>query len=736
MYTPEDIKSLICPVPQQVTALNDQPLALNSSNKFCLTAPSAEKGPVKTAVETMRAFLAEKCGENCFAPDGLPVTLELGSAAPAEVKNETEAYRIKVSAAGITITGFGASGLFYGALSFRQMCRWNNRSAVIPAVEVLDWPDAPFRGYKEECRYGSNVMEREEWLAMIDDLAEKKINNLCIALYGCWGVQYDGQVAEYLYLPLKKYPQLKTPMAVKYWSPTDNKWYDYETLPPIYRDNLFGELVRYAKEHGIDVIPGINSLGHNTLFPRMLPEVAPKDEDGTPNPTGFCTSCDETYDLLFSIYDQIIDEYLLPNDIHIFNVLLDEVWDEYGVDPKDPYALKHAWCECPECRKKERADRFIEHSIKILKHLKAKGMTSVLIAHDMLAGNQSKLGYVADKFMARIVEEGLRDTLLLNWWWYSDVREILDFHVMPDELGLRSFTAPWNGYHIWSLLGNAMRNIQIMAEISRNSKCCEGHYLYAMWDKSCDRTHDCFADYAWNFEGTGSIDDVTVRYAARHFAPMQDEAYHAFRLMNWITENRKPYHDPEAPSQGVLSTSGALIAMSYYRTCYFSEKEPYPRHFPGSLLNAAILPRRWDYERVIYSVASMAKEALAIFEKASRTPGCDQDMARRMAYECENYQVLVEDWLAFLKIYDLTQGGDQKKIAPIARARQNARLRLMERCEQTKHKFSIKASTMRNHSVFMQTFADIADYIENTDEPKLNLLDITAITSPELRNLR
>ena len=735
MYTANDIRTLIHPIPQQITALEGTALTLTADTKFHLTAPTAEKGPVKTADETMRAFLMEKCGKTCFAPDGLPVTLELGTA-PEGVKNEKEAYRIQVNVNGITITGFGESGLFYGVISFRQMCCWADHSAVIPPVEVLDWPDDPFRGYKEECRYGSNVMEREEWLTMIDDLVEKKINHLCIALYGCWGVQYDGRVAEYLYLPLKDYPQLKTPMAVKYWSPTDDKWYDYETLPPIYRDDLFGELVRYCKDRGIDVIPGINSFGHNTLFPRMLPEVAPKSEDGTPNPTGFCTSSKATYDLLFSVYDQIIDDHLLPNDIHYFNILLDEVYDEYGVNPDDPYSLSHAWCQCPECRKKERADLFIEHSIKVLKHLKEKGMKSVMIAHDMLTGKQSQLGYVADKFMARIIEEDLRDVLVLDWWWYSDVKEILDFHVMPDELGLRSFTAPWNGYHIWSLLTNPLRNIQIMAEISHNSKCCEGHYLYSMWDKSYDRVHDCFGDYAWNFEGAGSVDDTTERYVARHFAPMQDEVTHAFRLMNWITENRKPYHDPEAPSQGVLSTSGALLAMSYYRTCYFSKDEPYPRHFPGSVLTMAILPRRWDYERVIYSVASMAKEALAIFEQAIGTPGCDQDMARRMAYECENYLVLVQDWMAFLKIYDLTQGGDQKQIAPIARARQNARLRLMERCEQTKHKFSIKASTMRNHSVFMQTFADIADYVERTDVPKLDLLDITAITSPELRNLR
>ena len=142
--------------------------------------------------------------------------------------------------------------------------------------------------------------------------------------------------------------------------------------------------------------------------------------------------------MLFSIYDQIIDDYLLPNEIYTFNVLLDEVWAQYGVDPKDPYTLKHAWCQCPKCRKKERSELSIEHSIKVLKHLKEKGMKSVVIAHDMLAGKQSKLGYVADKFMARILEEDLRDVPVLDWWWYSDAREILGFHVMPDELGLRS----------------------------------------------------------------------------------------------------------------------------------------------------------------------------------------------------------------------------------------------------------------------------------------------------------
>lgn len=743
MYTLEDIKTLIQPVPQQLTALSGEGLKLTSNSKFCVTAPAAEKGPAKTAVEDLKVFLAAKCGEDCFAPDGVPVTLELGTA-PAGVKNEKEAYRIRVNAEGVSITGFGESGLFYGVGSFKQMCKWDNRGAAIPAVEVMDWPDNPFRGYKQECRYGSNVMERQDWLDMIDDLAAKKFNYVCVALYGCWTMQYDGRVAEYLYLPLKGYPQLKTPMTVKYYSPTDGKWYNYETLPPIYRDNLFGEIVRYAKDRGIDVIPGFNSFGHNTLLPRMLPEVAPKNEDGTSNPSGFCTSNEETYKLLFSAYDQIIDEYLTPNGITAFAIHLDEVWEQKGVNPENPHEVTSAWCQCPKCRGKERSEIFIEHAVKLIKYLKGKGMKTIQVAHDMVAGKQSKLGNISEMFRTRVREEGLEDVLLIGWWWYMDIKERLNFSAQPDEVGLRSVINPWNGYYIWNILTNPLENCRIMAEMNHNSKCGEGMSQYSIWDKSYDRVHDCFADYGWNFVGAGSVSDVTDRYVARHFETMQDQVRHAFRLIDWITEERVPKKDPEKPLETILSPYAVMLKeLPYYWYCYFNsgyynnakEGMAYPHHFPGLALQQ-VLSFRKDYERLLYSNAAMAKEAAGIFEQAANTAGCDQDMARRMAYECRNYQVLAEDWLTLLKIYDLTQSGDQKKIAPLARARQKARLELMAMCEQVKEKFALEGATMRNLSIFMQTFADIADYIESTEQPKLDLMDITAITSPELRNIR
>jgi hypothetical protein len=214
---------------------------------------------------------------------------------------------------------------------------------------------------------------------------------------------------------------------------------------------------------------------------------------------------------------------------------------------------------------------------------------------------------------------------------------------------------------------------------------------------------------------------------------MAKKIRHAFKLVDLCTDSRDTIKNEENPAQSVVSPQGTLQSvLSYYTYCYYRNPNhgAYPRHFPGEALTK-VLALREAYERVIYSIASMAKEAAAIFEEAAKTPGCNNAMARRMAYECHNYQVLVEDWIAFLEIYDLTQGGDQKAIAPIARERQAARLSLMTECEQVKEEWVCKAATMRNHCVFMQTFADIAAYIEATDEPQLDLFDIRPIMSKE-----
>ena len=734
MLTLETIRNHILPVPQKVMEGAGDALLLTEGSKFCLSAPSAEKGPVKTAAEEITAFLQQHYGQECLSETGIPVTLELGDA-PEEVKIPSEGYRICINQDGITITGFGESGLYYGVVSLKQLWLENT----LPAVEILDWPDFPMRGIKEECRYGSNMMEKQDWLTMIDDLAFKKMNRLSIGIYGCWGIQYDGKVAQYLYLPLKDYPQLQTPQTVKYYSPSEDKWYNYETLPPIYRDNFLGEIIRYAKDRGIDIIPGINSFGHNTLFPSQLPEVAPKDEDGNPVGTGFCTSSEETYKLLFSIYDQIIDDYMIPNSLDTFNILMDEVHDAFGIDPEHPEIKRSPWCKCDKCKDQDRGDIFINHAIKVIAYLKSRGIKRVQIANDMLVRKSAQLGYLGDRFMEAARKAGVDDVLLMAWWRYTDqpFTFMSDFLVTdPDSIPVNTIFCPYNGYYIWNCMNSHIRNIKLMADLGQKSSRNMGMIQYAMWDKSFDRLHDCLADYAWNYQGAGDVTDVTARHAARNFPTMQEETIRAFRLMEWISEERSAKKDPEAPHQAVINSCHTLnYQLTYYPHCYYSNTQDFPRNFPGWQLEQ-FLPWRRDYERYIYTMASMAREAAEIFRAAAQDPACNQPLADRLAYECENLEAIGNDWIAFFRIYDLTQAGQQKKILSIAKKRYDARIALMKRCQHVKEDWVQKGATMRNLSVFMQIFADIVKYMESTDEPQLNMLDLRPIMSPENRMLR
>ena len=733
----ELIRTRILPLPKKAEQLTDKPaLKLGKGSCFKLTAPTAEYGPIKTAGEYMTGLLTGLFGADCICgcAEALPVTMSIAEKAPEGMVNAEDGYTLTITGEGIEVAGYGAPGLLYGVITLKQLFKADSDGVELPAMTVVDWPENPIRGFKEECRYGSNVMEREDWFAMMDDMVSKKMNYLEIALYGCWSVQYDGRVSEYLYLPVKNHPELKTPMVVKYYSPEQGRWIECEKLPPIFCNNLLDEVFRYARDLGLKVCPAINSLGHNTLIPAMIPEVSAKNEDGTPTKTGYCTSNPATYDLLFSIYDQIIDDYMIPYGMDMFNTVLDEVWAGVGMNAEEPKKLRSAWCSCPACKAKDKGDIFIDHAVKLVSHLKEKGMKSVLIACDMLlATRKNSLGWLGDRLMDAMEKAGVKDTLLIAWWTYFDIKEKMYFDNLHPELGLRAVNTPWTGYYNWCILSNPLRDIQILAEMNHRDGG-EGVRAYSMWDDCFDRNHDAVAEYAWDFVQSGTVQDVTDRYVLRHFGARAEEAKRAFKLVDLATEDRMATEDD--PLRVVVSNFGLLMyKTSYYTYSYVAADKPYPRNFPGEALEY-LLATRADQERALYSISSMASQAAEIFRSLATDTRCDRRMADIFAYECENYVCQVEDWLALLRMYDLALAGECKAIAPIARERQQARLDLMAHMEGCRRKFAREALAMRNQSIFMQMFNDIAEYVEKNDDPKLDMLNLNNIFSERFWSLR
>ena len=706
----------IVPLPKKAEECAGKPFVLDG--RATVTAPEAAFGPVMTAGKRIKALFPE-VGEKT-------VTLTIEKA-PFEARCAEEGYCITVSENTIDIVGYGEKGLLYGVITLQQLARGVQK---LPAMRITDWPDNPVRGFKEESRYGPDQMEKEDWLALIEDIAYRKLNTFVISLYGCWGVQYDGRCSEYLFLPLKSHPELSTPKKVKYFSPTENKWIESEDLPPIFRDNFLEDIFRACRDFGIEVVPLWNSFGHNTLLPRMLPEIAPVDENGVGQKFGFCTSKQETYDFLFSAFDQIIDDYMIPYGMTSFNIGLDEVSGGINKDPDDVFRRCDPWCKCPACREQEKGDIFINFAVKLIAHLKEKGMKSVFLACDMLdpkrAGGK-QLGDVTDKLLSAVKKAHIADTLVISWWAYHDIPEKMQVRNLYPERGLRNIVAPWNGYQMWCVALQPLGNIHLIGATNHRDGG-EGMVSYSIWDKSQDRIHDALADYSWNYVAAGEPNDVTRRYALRHFPTAAHEAYRAYRLMDYAVEQRNSakWSFPDAEHVSMLDL--LFYRLNHYIYAYPKADAPYPRVFMDEALEWALTMRQ-DLERALYNGSAVAREARSIFLALADRDGCDREMALRQAYECQNYLTLMEDWLAIFEMYDLCNAGDNASVAAIARERMWERIALMRRCEDTKEKFVVKAMTMRQHSIFLQLYEDIATWCEKHPTEKLDLLNMRHILS-------
>lgn len=721
----EDVVNRIVPIPKEVTRVDGE-LVIRKGTKVSVSAPKAAFGPIKTASERISKLFSD-----CDVGQGGEITVTLTidpSQSAADVSEE--GYLLTVTAQTVDIVGFSEQGLLYGVITLQQLCRWENGHCTVPAMTVLDWPDNPVRGIMEESRVGSDMMRREEWLTMLEDLASKKLNTLVISLYGCWLTQYDNQLPQYVYLPIKNRPELKTPKTVKYWSELEGKWVECTKLPPIFEENFLEDIFALARDLGIQIIPGWNSLGHNNLLPALYPEVAPVDGDGIHQPNGFCTSAQATYDLLFSIFDQIVDDYMIPYGMDSFHLMLDEVHATIGMWADDPHRLSDPWCKCPACSKLDKGDIFINHAIKLIAHLKEKGMKNIIMACDMLQPNRQRglgLENMSQRLMQAAEQAGVKENLLLSWWSYHEHPYKNLIKTMYPELGLRNYVSPWNGYHHWAVSLQAIDNVRILAEVNHRDHG-EGIVSYAMWDRCADRNHTAISEYFWNFGDAGSASDVTMRYAQRHFGSRAQEAFRALRMMDWCTEERytSKFSIPEPDH---ISNWDLL---SYHLTAYTSmtvkKDKPYPAVYFDDKL-AFLLTMRNDIERTLYSLSAMGKDAKDIFLSLAEDDGCDQKAAFRLAYECANYQVIAEDWLAILEMYDLCKANRFQQVAQIAGTRKQARLALIAQCERVKERCIAESGALRLHSIFMQFFADVEDYIRNNPDKDLDMLNLRSVLS-------
>lgn len=620
----------------------------------------------------------------------------------ANIDNK-EAYYIAVDDNEAVVCGADEAGVLYGLITLADLLHKEGSEIFLAKCEIVDYPDFIRRGHFMECRYGSEFMTKEDWFGVIDDMAKMKLNQLTIALYGCWKIQYDGVYAEYLYMNIKKYPFLKTYKKIKYYSVVDGKWvFKNDMLPSLYVEDFLGELIAYGQKKNVEVKPLFNSLGHNSLIPRMIPEVSAKKEDGESTGFGFCTQNEKTYEVMFNIYDEIIDRYLKPNGADSIEIGLDEVWDPYI-------------CHCEKCKERPQSELMTEYVINLCKYLKNKGMKHIYVYHDMFFHDFDILN---EEMCERFKKEGIYDEVVFDWWAY-EAPEALYTKREKDVHGLfRSVAKPFTGYYNWSTPTENNDNVRAVAKVARKHNF-EGIETYSSFEHSYDKNYLTVADVAWNKNEIENELDFNERYAYRYYPENTGDALNAFNCIHEFMNRENDFMNP--------------LSSRFENYDYFVPG----KFFPDVVFEMIKNNEKHDLEYLEF-LRRNSKFAMEFFENSGRIDKINDIWI----INTKHYYITSDEYLT---LYDLEKRYNDNDVDAFKVIDELTRLilqreKLMKLIEITR--IPATAHTyLRNMSVYRQYMIDLRKYfkdeLQNGRKPRFELTKLqTYVDSPEREFLR
>ena len=242
-----------------------------------------------------------------------------------------ESYTLSVTPQRIEIRATSGAGLFYGMQTLLQLMQpAGTGSYSVASVEIEDTPRFAYRGLMLDV---SRHFSTKEFIKkQIDALAYYKINRLHLHLTDAAGWR----------LEIKKYPLL-TDFAAWRTDPTWKKWWNggrkylrYDepgASGGYYTQNDIREILEYARQHYITVIPEIEMPSHSEEVLAAYPQLSCSGEPY--KNSDFCIGNEETFTFLENVLTEVME--LFPSEyIHVGG-------DEAG---------KSAWKTCPKCQKR------------------------------------------------------------------------------------------------------------------------------------------------------------------------------------------------------------------------------------------------------------------------------------------------------------------------------------------------------------------------------------------------
>ena len=295
-----------------------------------------------------------------------------------------EAYRLIVTPERIQASASTGSGLFYALQSLLQLCPPDieNQAPLktsatwhIPAVTINDAPRFPYRGFHlDPCRHFLPVAAVKKQLDM---LATYKINKMHFHLTEDQGWRIE----------IKKYPEL-----LKYGARRTEA--EGNTYQGYYTQDDIRDIVAYAAERHIEVIPELEMPGHELAAISAYPELSCRGDSITPRiiwgveDIVMCPGKEAMFTFLQNVIDEMVQ--LFPSQY--FHIGGDE-------------SPRKEWAKCPRCQAR----------------MKELGYTREAQLQDYVIERVS--AYLATKGKRiigwnEILEGGnlQRDAIVMSWW--------------------------------------------------------------------------------------------------------------------------------------------------------------------------------------------------------------------------------------------------------------------------------------------------------------------------------
>lgn len=320
------------PLAQNIELRDGDSFTLDKNVKISVVNKS--KSQKRNAV-FLQSFISEKLGLQLKITSGSKKAGGIILALDSSVSHP-EGYKINIEKYKITITGKTEAGVFYGIQTLCKSIPETNGIVQLPPVEIVDAPRFNYRGmHLDVARHFFSVDFVKKY---IDMLALHHVNTFH------WHLTED----QGWRIEIKKYPlltQIGSKRAQTVVGRHNSGIYDSIPYGGFYTQKQIKDVVKYATQRYITIIPEIDIPGHTLAVLASYPELGCK---GGPYKVAekwgifddvLCAGNEKSFEFVENVLSEVIN--LFPSKfIHI------------GGDE----CLKNKWKVCPKCQKRIKSE--------------------------------------------------------------------------------------------------------------------------------------------------------------------------------------------------------------------------------------------------------------------------------------------------------------------------------------------------------------------------------------------